>query len=347
MDLAGTVRRHERALIVAWLASCAVLLGIIGVWGVGMGGAERAIDLWNERWVPRIERGEELMAAGRFEQAAIHFERLDEDFPAIFVKHRLDRERERLLERLGTCYIELDKKRRALETFENLVGFDPRNWRNHYLRATALAHFGEDPDEVYADVLAIHPNHRPSVEARVTARFEGGRYAEVPALYQAYLDGWLLARLTLDLGATSIPLEVVVDGREHVVEAPVDLAAGWSGELCLRTAGYSVRLASIELIEPLRVGSVERPATTRVDDFADWRPHDVTPAGPATWSAASPDSSLCLADVEHHATTRVRVVLAVYKAVSPELWSMVEKSHLNNLDHDGLEAARARTVVGG
>ena len=44
MTFARTVRRHQRALILAWLGSCAVLLGVIGIWGVGMGGAERVID---------------------------------------------------------------------------------------------------------------------------------------------------------------------------------------------------------------------------------------------------------------------------------------------------------------
>ncbi len=347
MNLAGIVRRRERALIVAWLAACALLLGALGVWGVGFGGAERVIDAWNARWIPRIEAGEELMEAGRFEQAAAHFERLDRDFPALFIKHRLDRERERVLERLGASYLELDRKRSALETFERLVAFDPRNWRNHYLHATALEHFGEDADEVFAGVLAIHPNHRPSVHSRITARFEGGRFAEVPEQYEAYLDAWLLARMTLEVSDASLPFEVVVDGREHAVEIPFEVQGGWSGELCLLTAGYSIRVASVELIEPLRVGRAEPAAATTVLGQADWQAYDAEPAGPSTWSARSPDSALCVAGVGTHPTTRVRLLLTVYKAVPAELWARVERSYLNALDRDGLEAARARTVVGG
>jgi hypothetical protein len=348
MSLAGAVRRNERALIVAWLASCAVLLGVIGVWGVGLGGAERAIDLWNERWIPRIERAEELLAAGQVEEAALHFERLDRDLPAIFVKHRLDRERERVLEQLGTAYLQLDKKRRSLDAFERLVDFDPRNWHNHFVRANALAHFGESADGAYADVLTIHPNHRPSVQARITARFEGGRYADVAEPYEAYLDAWLLAPMSLQIGDTPVPFEVLVDGRTHVVEVPVELADGWSGELCLRTSGYSVQLESIELIGPLFVGRAEPAESTVVRGTDDWRALDAELAGPPmTWSAGTAQAALCASGIATHPTTRVRIALAAYKAVPAELWEMVEKSYENTLAREPLEAARARTVLGG
>ena len=126
MTIARFVRRNERKLIVAWLLACALLVGIVAVWGVAMGGAERVVDGWAERWVERVQHGRELVEEERFEEAAAYLEQLDADHPAIFVKHRMDTDRELLLELLGQSYIALDRKGRALSTFERLVDFDER-----------------------------------------------------------------------------------------------------------------------------------------------------------------------------------------------------------------------------
>jgi hypothetical protein len=350
MGIARFVRRHERKLIVAWLLACVLVVGVVGVWGVALGGAERVVDRWNWRWGARVERGRQLVDEGRYEEAAVFLERLDADFPAVSIKHRMDRQREELLELLGSSYTELDRKGRALKTFERLAEFDERNWRNHYLLGAARQRFSEpeEADEAFARVLAIHPSHLPSVEARITQRFEGGLYAEVPPLYEAYLDGWLLGRMTLRIGAREVPIQVSVDGREQVVEGPIDVPADWGGEVCLLTAGYSVRIGTIELREPLRVGVAEAARTTVVRDAEGWTATDAEPAGRATWSARSPAAAICRGGVpDDHALTRVRLELTVYKAVPAGLWEMVEKSYANTLDHEGLEAARARSVIGG
>ena len=116
---------RERALILAWLAGSFLLLGVLGVWGIGLGGAEKVLDRWGGRWVTRIERGESLLAEGRYEEAAEYLEALDDDFPARFVKHGLDRERERVLTLLGRSYVALERKGLNSSKIEFNLSFDP------------------------------------------------------------------------------------------------------------------------------------------------------------------------------------------------------------------------------
>jgi len=357
MGLAGTVRRHERALIVAWLASCAALLGVIGVWGVGFGGAERVIELWNQRWYRRIWHAQDLVGGGRLEEAALYLERLDRHFPATWNRHRYDRNREWVLELLGTTHAELDHKKRCLETFERLAEFDPRNWRNHFLLGEHCRRFGEPEraEEAYREVLAIHPSHLPSVQALVEAKYDAGLFPEVTSLFEAYLDAWLLGRMSLTLGQVEVVLEVPVDGRPHTVEAPLALDAGWAGELCLATRGYSVRLSTVELVTPLRVGSVEPRRSILLRANETWTGRgSVERVAPSTWSALGPDAVLCApapasapggaADVD---LSRVRVTLTVFKACPAELREQVEKSYANQLAQEAWSAASRRSVAGG
>src|SRR5688572_9113820 len=75
-------QRHERALIAAWLGGCALLLTFLGLWGVALGGAERAVDSWDRSWLRELDRLESEVAAGGWESAAPALERLDRDQPA-------------------------------------------------------------------------------------------------------------------------------------------------------------------------------------------------------------------------------------------------------------------------
>ena len=56
-------------------------------------GAERAVDALDSAWVRRLDRIAEEVRLKRYEQALPRLERLDRDCPAVFVKHRFDRER--------------------------------------------------------------------------------------------------------------------------------------------------------------------------------------------------------------------------------------------------------------
>ena len=349
MNARRLLYRHERKLIAAWFGGMALLLGLIAVWGVGLGGAERVVEAWNGRWAARVARAEELFAAHRYEEAAAYLERLERAHPARFVKHARDREHERVLELLGLSHLTLGHKRRALEALERLVEFDPRNWNNHFCLGRARLVLGEPQAarESFERVLAIHPNHRPTVQAMIGMARDAGRQGDAAELFEAYLEAWLLARMRLRLGERELVLEVPVDGLEHTVEAPIELPEGWSGEVCLTTAGYSVRLESLELIGPLRTGSTAPASTMRVPGSAPWEPRSFHTGRAGVWSAFGTDSTLCLGGVEAAAAARVRVTLAAYKDVPAELWEQVERSYRDALDIEGLEAARARTVVGG
>ncbi len=348
MVLAGAIRRHERALIVAWLASCAALLAAIGAWGIRPGGAERVIDSWNERWVVRLSHGRKLVTSGQFEEAAAYLERLDRGFPVNWVKHRHDRKREELLELLGTSHAELDRKRRCLEAFERLVEFDPRNWRNHFLLGEYCRRFAEAgrAEKAYQGVLAIHPSHLPSVEALIGAEYDAGLFAAVRPLFEAYLDAWLLGRMNLSLGGVDVALEVAVDGRPHTVEVPLELSAGWGGELCLATHGYSVRVSTVELVAPLRVGVAGSRDSVVVRGDAAWEGRGVQLVEPSVWAALGPETTICTS-LPDGDVARVLVTLTAFKACPAELHEQVQRSYANQLADEAWDAVSARTVVGG
>jgi len=342
------LRDNQRRPIVTWLFACAIVLAGLFVLGVMRDGAGGVVRTINRRWPARLAEGEALVAAGRYEAAAAFLERLDRRFPATWVKHRFSRQRELLLELLGTSQTQLGRRADALETYRRLVEFDPRNWWNHFLLGEACRSFGalERAQAAYADVLAIHPNHLASVEALIGTSFRAGRHRDVTQLYEAYLDAWLLARGTLRLGSTAFVFEFPVDGFEHARELPANVAAGWGGDVCLETGGYSVRIETLELVEPLRVGTALPAERVLAAGGSGWNGRGAAPAAGAAWSAQAAQSSLCTV-VPDRAVARVRMRLTAYKALSPELWELVQASYTQCGEDEALEQIRARSLVGG
>ena len=126
---------------------------------------------WDGRWTLKVERGEELVAAGRWEEAIAYLQPLDRAFPARDVRHARDTERERILRALGRAYEDTGRKRLSLETYRRLVAFDTRNYRNHLALARTATLFDE-PEEAllhYRHILEIHPSHLPSLAAIMTS----------------------------------------------------------------------------------------------------------------------------------------------------------------------------------
>lgn len=352
-SLRAAYSRHERTLIALWLVGAALLLAFIAIWGVLLGGAEKAVDAWNARWPQRVAEGERLVEAKRFAEAVVFLEELDRDFPALYVKHRFDREKERLLTALGRAYTGLDKKKRALETFERLVKFDPRNWANHLALAEACVTFVEldRAKEAFAGVLAIHPTHLGALKGLVDLHYAGSLYANIPPLYEAYLDAYVLAPLTLSFGEHSLVLEVPADGRPHRVEAALELPAAWRGEMCLATRGWSVKVGAIELTSPLRAGIAGAPEMLRVDvppRAGEWRAQSVGETQPGVFAAQDKNARLCrdLA-VPANGAARIALEITVYKALDAGLWTEVETSYKNRLAWKALEVARQRSLIGG
>ena len=355
--------RRERGLTLAWLAASGLVLGILVVWGIALGGAERTVEALDARWQSRLSEAERLFEAGSFEAAAARLERIDRDHPAVFVKHRLDRQRERVLELLARSHLALDRKGRATAAAARAARFDPLNWRNHFLVAEVAAHFGEGAaaDEAWAKVLQLYPSHLPSVTGRITAAFEGGRYGEVPPLFEAYLDAWRVAELTITVDGRSGTLTPLVDGRPHRVGAVLGTAPrgstgpvatglgpgepgtgdpeaedpdrrGEGARVSLDPAGYAVRLGPATLAWPAATGT----APLELDPGA-WT---------GGWTGEGLASPLVARAAGARGATRVTVEVTVFKALPAELWALVETSYRNVLDHEGLAAARERVVVG-
>ena len=343
------VQRRERPLILAWILGWTALLGLLA-WGAISGKADRAMENLESRWPGRVRAAEAVFESGDYEAAAARLEALDAEFPARFVKHRLDRERERVLELLGRSYVELGRKRRALEALERLVAFDPRNFANHLALAEACARLGE-PDraeEAYRAALAIHPCHLPALEGLIGLLHDAARWSDVVRTFEAYVDAYVLARVTLSIDGVELPLDVSADGREHRLEWPLELPEGSSGQTEVATGGWSVRVGELELEPPLHAGVAAASDPQRWPGDSGWTPHSMREVEPGRFTAEDAGSRLTrsLGSLSR-GVARARLALTVYKALPPELWKQVETSYRNTLDQAGLDAARQRTLLGG
>lgn len=330
------IKRHERALAAAWIAGCALLVAGLAVWGIALNGAERAVDRWSAAWIASVERAAQELERGDAERASARLEDVLRTNGVRSVKHRFDKEHERALGLLAQAYAAQDRKSKTLATLEQLVAFDPRNFDNHWRQAKALRSFDELglAKEAFERVLAIHPTHWPSVEARIAMEYAAGAYGPIPELYERYLEAWLLARLRLVAGESEAWIEVQANGlaQEFVAEVPLEL--GWKGAPSLETRGYSAHVESLELIPAVRVGE------------AGLRPGIKLAGGDV--SASDTTSRFEFGEVELPAgAQRFRLRVTLFKRLTPQTWAQVRKAYQNTLQHERLERATQRSRVGG
>ncbi|MBI5434688.1 MAG: hypothetical protein HZA52_17785 [Planctomycetes bacterium] len=350
-ELAGVKRwmhAHERGLVVLWLGAVAALFAFVFVWGVWRRGFEGAIAWWYGRSARELARAEELYADGNYQRAAELLERVDANHPAVVVKHRLDEEREAILDLLARSYVALDKKRRALEVTAQLVAFDPRNWKNHFAHAQALRTFSEGDlaEAAYRGVLRLHPNHFPTVEALTGMLFDVATlYASVVELHRQYLDAQLLGTVELSFGDARVTLDVPVDGRPHAFDVPCSLAAGFAGDARIATHGFSVEIGELALVPPRRVGEVQ-PSVAATFTGA-WTPGDAEARGGERFAALSKAASFTRRVEAPNGAGRVHIELTLYKHMTASLWTKIATSYENRLLFDELAAAEVRTVLGG
>ncbi|MBK8177904.1 MAG: hypothetical protein IPK67_03175 [Planctomycetes bacterium] len=343
------VREHERGLVVAWCLGVLLLFAVLFGWGIGLRGAERVVDGLESRWIARIDECQALMERGEFREAALRLERLDAEFPARNVKHRLDRERERLLSLLVGAWTREDRKGRALEAAARLVSFDPRNWKNHRVEAETARAFGEgDLARQALDLLlAIHPTHLPSVEERIALAYDGSRFAEVPPLWSAYLEAHVIAALDLVCGEARAAVEVPADGRPHRFVVPLPLPPGADLDFQVHSNGWSIDVALLEFVPPLLSGGGTSRAPLPVGP-APWTATGAEERGLGAMAALEPRSSLRRGLTTPAAGVSELVLeITVYKACTASLWERVEQSYENRLLWQELEQVRARTRVGG
>ncbi len=348
------VRRHERVLALGYLGGVALLLLAFALPPLrhrGLNLAERAIRVWEHRWIRRVELGEGLVRAGRYEEAAAYLARLDRQFPARDVRHALDKERERLLVALGRSYAELGSKQRALETYQRLVAFDPRDYRSHFALAVMsnrlLAGWAPAPEarDAFLQALRINPSHLPSVRGAIAFYSARGEFAEVVRLYQNYLDAYLLLEITVRLGDVFTVVSAPADGEFHDYELRLAQPAGRAVMLSIETGGFSLGVERATVFAPLRVGvpGAQGPAEL---PLAEAQSRALTRVADGIWRADAGNATLALPVLaQRDGIARVRLRLRLFKPTDPTTWQMVAPAYHNRLDEAGLAAAQARTLV--
>lgn len=307
--------------------------------------------MWEHRWIRRVELGEGLVRAGRYQEAATYLARLDRQFPARDARHALDKERERLLVALGRSYAELGSKQRALETYQRLVTFDPRNYRNYYALALLsnrlLAGWAPAPEarDAFLQVLRINPSHLPSVRGAIAFYSARGEFAEVVRLYQNYLDAYLLQELTVRLGDDFTVMSAPADGQFHDYELRLAQPAGRAIMLSIETGGFSLGLERAVVLGPLRAGVAGAGTETELPlDQADTRA--LTRTGQYAWRAEAGNATLALpVFAQRDGIAHVHLRLRLFKPTDPATWGMVVPAYRNRLDAAGLAAAQARTLL--
>ena len=356
-------RQHERTLVAIYLSGALMLAGLVGIGSLlEQSGKIRflrfltdLVDYWDDRWLRRAAYGEMLAKTGRYADAATYLAALDRRFPAQHVKHKWDKEREQLLQTLGRSYAELGRKKRALETYQRLVEFDPRNFVNHYLLAQTYVRFGKSDiaQQHFTHVLDIHPNHLPSVRARASYYFNNSDFTAVVAAYETYLNAFLLGELKVVVDDIAITTHAPVDGRFHDLVASLPRPAGWSGKIALYTDGYSVEVESLTLTSPLAVGQDSNSTTTLIWKYdslmpnaSPWHTDQMTFIRSGKYQAINTDSSIHInIPLQKEGIDKLHFRLRLFKEWDKELWDMVQKSYRNLLNAEGLSSVRQRLFI--
>ncbi len=344
------VGRHERLAIAAYLV---VFVSVFGLFVVRsfrhaiLDRVEAGVDWWDDRWERAVEAGERLVAAERFEEAAVHLAALDERFPARHVKHARDRERERLLAALAASYEALGQKRMALGTLARLAQFDPRNYRSQLALGLAAERLDEPElaQGAFAAVLRVHPMEPRAFRGLVNYHFEQGEAKEVVSAYDRYLDALVLSRVGLGTDQEGAFVHVPVDGRFHDIEVVLP-ASRECDAVSIDTEGLSVEIDRVGIETAATVGGVGGSRVEVASADAEWELADFEPTPSGSLRATGPASR---ATLHLHGTAgpvvRLRARVRLFKPLDPASWQQVRTSYRNLLDFDGLEAAERRTVV--
>jgi len=346
-------RRHERALAAGYLVVAAAVGAGFVLAPIRVRALDRwqaVVDWWDARWMRRLREGERLLASDDSVRANTYLARLDREHPATNVRHGRDKEREFILGMLGKSYERLGKSNRAIETYQRLVAFDSMHFRNHLALADAsarlLSGWAEAPEakDAYAAVLRIHPSHLPSVRGYIRYYQDRGEFLPIVAMYRTYLDAHLVQGVVVSVGPDRVTVPVLVDGRVHDYDLPLDGVADPAGVVRVETAGFAVRVERVALVTAARVGRAA-PVAEMVLDASNPTARAMTPTDRAAFRPDGPDGALEFAVPGGAMVTRVRLRLALFKPIDRALWSLIDKSYANLLQEDARAAARARTVL--
>jgi tetratricopeptide (TPR) repeat protein len=314
---------------------------------------DRAQDVvrWsNGSWMEQLNEGELLIKEGRFAEAAAHLERLDRMHPARNVRHALNRERERLLSLLAQSYEGLDRRALAIQTYQRLVAFDPKHYRNHFELAQASERLlgrtstGTEALDAYAAALKILPVHLPSVRGRIKYYSENSEFTHVVEEYERYLNAYLIQNAEVRVGNAVVEVPVLVDGRQRDFEIPMATTLSTNDVLTIATRGFAVAVDRVEIVPGARVGEVAK-ATPLSADLSNPDCLELERAERGAYRPLGAASALRLAIPGGlDAVGGVRLRMAFFKPVDHDLWVAVEKSYKNLLNETGRIAAGTRSV---
>lgn len=328
--------RHERRIAVVYLAAVSGLLLVVAVAPLRERVLYRVqilIRARQDHWADRVSRAEELVGAARWSEAEAALTRLDESLPAPTSRAALDRERERVLRALGQVYEGQGRRGRAIEAYQRLVAFDPRNYENHM--ALADAHMRLDGSwtipvearDAYAEALALSPWHLPALRGVLKYDFDRGDFPAVTARWEESLRSLLVIPITVRLDDSVQRVEVRADAMARDVAIDMSAPAGWSGRIIVGTRGWPGEWSRATVIAPLTAGT-------------DGSSPRVTVAGPG---AIAGGDSASISEVTltppPGGVARLVLHLRFDRPVDPALWTMISKSYRNQLLYDRLTAS--------
>ncbi len=345
-------RRHERTVAATWLALSLLVMAVVIVRPTRVAlltRSQQVADLWDARWERRLQAGEDLVTAGKFEEASVYLTRLDAEYPAPHARYGRDKEREHLLRLLAQSYEGQGKTARTMDAWTRLTQFDSLNHANHMGYAQAaerlLSGWALAPEarDGFEKVLTLLPSHLPALRGFIDYYMDRGEFPPVVAAYRTYIDSFLLDGVTITVGDSAIVVPVQVDGRPHDVEATLPVPAGWRGNLVLAGA-FPMAVERIAIVEAARVGSAS-PRTLRELDLSGLSAEGMTRSGDA-WIPTQASASLRVPmDGSAPAGSRVLLRVRVFKLIDASLLAQVVKSHRNTLDATGLAETQARSAA--
>lgn len=348
--LMRSLRRHERTWILVYLFLLLIGLAVLVVPGTrhrALGLLGRAVDAADVRWDTRLAHGLALVDAGAHAEAATYLERLDRDFPAPTNRARRDKDREALLLALARSHEMLGRRGRSLRVYQRLVAFDPRNYRNHYELAAAhvrLARGWSVPEEAvtaFRRVLAINPNHLPSVRAVTRFAYDRGDFPEAVRVLEQYLAASLMQNLRVTVGDSTAIVRVPIDGRWHQVRVLLPPTPG-TFVVRVETNGFTMAVGEPRIDLALRTGMQPVALPSRSMAPPQWQ-GDGASLGAGRYVAVRTNARLFVPIMGEEApATLVRFDVKLFKPVDPETWTMAEHSYRNLLNEEGLRDAAMR-----
>lgn len=296
MGLRASFYRRERLWILLYLAFLGLLLAAFCSWlfrkRYSYALEKFLLERYETPWESRYGRARKLWGAGDLAGAERAYERIAASVPADQIRLRLAPIKVKTLRDLGEVYLAQGKQRRALDTFTELVAFDPRNYFHYYRLALCHKARGETDEALNAlsEALNINPNYREAFETRIALLHEAGRHEDAIRRYREYMDALFVIQGRVYFMDESgfdhekrVEIEnVLVDAKSHTYTVPLYGNEAWHGagtvtglrlDLHSENPGMDalvVRIGAVNLLGPKRVGNDEiRNLVSFSKDFAN------------------------------------------------------------------------------